>query len=311
MLGTFHHHGLMRKYIAVFGTLFNDISIKRVDSSGNVSQTIKVPLSYGPKQKFLSRTVQDPSLTNSTAITLPRMAFEMPSLSYDSERKLNSLNKTIATYNGNLGVMYGPVPYILTFNLYIICKSAYDGTQILEQILPAFKPDFTVTINAVPTMGVKLDMPIILGGVNIEDSYEGDYTTRRALIYTLDFTSKVNFYPNIKGTGFGDYSDENADTLIRTAITHFHVVSTDEIGTSDKIILEDSPLTKSNFIVLEDGSKILSEDSNPLGTSSPKIKIVNEASTENINANETFTPKVISYFYEDSVEYNISDGKYN
>ena len=230
MLGTFHYHGLLRKYIAVFGTLFNDINIKRIDNSGNINETIKVPLAYGPKQKFLTRITQDPSLTKQVALQLPRIGFDMASMSYDPERKLNSLNKKIVRYNDNIGRLYSPVPYLLTFNLYVFVKNAVDGAMIMEQILPAFKPDFTVTINAIPTMGIKIDMPIVLNGVTLEDSYEGEYVTRRAIIYTLDFTSKVYFYPNIKGTGFGDYSEEANVNLIRTAITNFHILSRDQVA---------------------------------------------------------------------------------
>ena len=291
MLGTFHYHGLLRKYIAVFGTLFNDISIKRIDNNDNIKETIKVPLAYGPKQKFLTRIEQDNSLTRSVAIQLPRIGFDMSSLTYDPERKLNSLNRKYVKYNGNLGQIYSPVPYLLTFNLYVFVKNAVDGAMIIEQILPAFKPDFTVTINAIPTMGIKIDMPIVLNGVSVEDSYEGDFTARRAIIYTIDFTSKVYFYPNIKGTGFGDFSEEANVKLIRTAITNFHILSSEQVAlVTSPLLLETSTESNSDAILLETGTdKLLYEDNNKgLDSSRVKSAIKSSLSQEDVDPEDVF-----------------------
>ena len=316
MLGTFHYHGLLRKYIAVFGTLFNDINIKRIDNSGNINETIKVPLAYGPKQKFLTRITQDPSLTKQVALQLPRIGFDMASMSYDPERKLNSLNKKIVRYNDNIGRLYSPVPYLLTFNLYVFVKNAVDGAMIMEQILPAFKPDFTVTINAIPTMGIKIDMPIVLNGVTLEDSYEGEYVTRRAIIYTLDFTSKVYFYPNIKGTGFGDYSEEANVNLIRTAITNFHILSRDQVAAlTSPLLLETSTPSNSNAILLETGTDKLIYETRTSGLDKSRVKSVIKSSIAEANVDPAAVFDQTSvvdekFFYDEGREYNPITGTY-
>jgi hypothetical protein len=152
-----------------------------------------VPISYGPKQKFLTRLTQDPELNKQVAIQLPRMAFEMTSISYAPERKLPTINKMAAIDSSNsnrLAYQYMPVPYDMTFSLYIMVKQAEDGTRILEQILPYFTPDWTATLNLDHTMQHKYDVPVIINNVSCEDTYEGSFTERRALIWTLTFTMK-------------------------------------------------------------------------------------------------------------------------
>lgn len=315
MLGTFHYHGLIRKYIAVFGTLFNDITIKRIDNSNNIKETIKVPLSYGPKQKFLVRITQESNINRNVAITLPRIGFEMTSMSYDPERKLNSLNAKVVQRDGSIGRMYAPVPYNLSFSVNVFVKNAVDGAMIVEQILPAFKPDFTVTINAIPTMDIKIDMPITLQSVSVEDSYEGDFTTRRAIVYTLDFESKVYFYPNIKGRGFGDYSEEDGLGLIRTAITNFHILSGDQIAKIlDHVILETSTETDINYILMETGTdKIIDESSSKGLDKSKVISAIKNSVPQSTNINDVFdsTSIVEDYnFYIDGKEYDPITGNY-
>ena len=240
MLGQYWYHGLTRKYVSIFGTIFNDIILKRKNSSGNVVETLKVPLAYGPKQKFFSRISGDPKLDKSVGMQLPRMGFEMTSMSYSPERMLHPRHQQKAMYKGQVGVVRSPVAYDYAFTLAVFVKNADDGTQIVEQIVPFFQPDFTVSINALPTMGIKLDIPIILNGVNVEDSYEGDYQTRRAIVWTFDFTLKGYLYPNIKGKGFGDGSDDTPTALIRTSMINFHILPyrrPDEID-PERILLE-------------------------------------------------------------------------
>ena len=265
MLGQYWYHGLVRKYVAVFGTLFNDIYVKRRNSSDDVIETIKVPLAYGPKQKFLTRISGDPNLDKKVGMQLPRMGFDMTSMSYSPERMLHPLHNRTAQYQGETGRVKSPVPYDFAFALNIYVKNADDGTQIVEQILPFFQPDFTVTINALPTMGIKIDLPIILGGVNVEDSYEGDFQSRRALIWTMDFTVRGYLYPNIKGKGFGDGSDNEATKLIRTSIINFHVVPNVAQVSQDPeyIVLESDNAfgTRSYIINEEDSSKFVAEES--------------------------------------------------
>ena len=197
MLGSQFYHETIRKVVVAFGTLFNGIQLVRKDNDGTIVQSMKVPLAYGPRQKFLVRLREDPDLTKQVAITLPRIGFEIQNLTYDPSRKLNRVQKFKKTKTGNnskLDIQYMPVPYNLDFELYIMAKNSDDALQIVEQILPYFQPDYSLTINDMADMGIKRDVPIVLESVNYEDSYRGDYGDRRAIIYTLTFTSKFYLY---------------------------------------------------------------------------------------------------------------------
>ncbi len=195
MFGHFYNEG-MRKMTVAFGQVFNNIQIKRRGSDSTI-QSIRVPLAYAPKEKFLVRLDQQPSLDDRQfAVTLPRMGFEISGIEYDGSRKLTKVQKFKSTRE-NSGVMnynYMPVPYNISYNLYCFTATAEGGLQIVEQILPYFQPDYTVTINVIPEMGIKRDVPIILNTINYEDSYSGDFESRRAVIYTLNFTAKTYLY---------------------------------------------------------------------------------------------------------------------
>ncbi len=198
MFGSHFYHATMRKSVAVFGTLFNNISVVRKDGSGGILNQIKVPLAYGPKEKFLSRIDQDTMSDASMAIKLPRMSFEITSLSVDSNKKENKKNKIHyqhSTDNNKRQVIQAQVPYNIGMSLSIMTKNQDDGLQILEQIIPYFQPDYTVTIKPIDGWtNFKQDVPVILNDTSIEDSYDGDYVTRRVLTYTLNFTMKMTFY---------------------------------------------------------------------------------------------------------------------
>ena len=199
MFGNYFYNESMRRMTIGFGQIFNNIQIKRKDDTGKVIQTIRVPLAYGPKEKFLVRLDQQSSLDNREfAITLPRMGFEISSIAYDPTRKLTRIQrfKRVKTNKDGkvLDFNYTPVPYNISYNLYSFTASAEAGLQIIEQILPFFQPDFTVTINAIPDLDIKRDIPIVLNSVNYEDTYSGDFTTRRAVIYTLNFTAKTYLF---------------------------------------------------------------------------------------------------------------------
>ena len=201
MLGDYFYHESLRKIIIAFGTIFNNIHIHRKDSSGNVIQSIKVPLAYSPKEKFIARLDQQPDLVEDrrVAVNLPRMWFEISGISYDPSRKLNRMGtikkvRSTATDGKIMNKQFNPVPYNISMNLYSFTSSAEGGLQIIEQILPFFQPDYTVTIKAIPTMNIVRDVPIILNSVNYEDTYSGDFTTRRAVVYTLSFTAKTYLY---------------------------------------------------------------------------------------------------------------------
>ena len=199
MFGYYFYIESMRRMTIGFGQIFNNIQIKRKNDAGKVIQTIRVPLAYGPKEKFLVRLDQQSSLNNREfAITLPRMGFEISGISYDPTRKLTRIQKFKQVKSNKDGKVldfnYTPVPYNISYNLFSFTASAEAGLQIIEQILPFFQPDFTVTINAIPDLNIKRDIPIILNSVNYEDTYSGDFTTRRAVIYTLNFTAKTYLF---------------------------------------------------------------------------------------------------------------------
>jgi hypothetical protein len=192
------YHGTIRKCIVAFGTLFSDIYIDRREGNsvtGTVAQRLQIPLAYAPKEKYLVRIEQDPNLENNTYISLPRMSFEILGYSYDSSRKLNRMQQIKCGDGTNtMDAIYTPVPYNIDVSLYILTKTQEDALQILEQILPTFTPEYTLTINAVPDMNVKLDIPIVLNSVTSSDEYDGDFQTRRNVTHTLTFTIKTNLF---------------------------------------------------------------------------------------------------------------------
>tara|TARA_A100001035_G_scaffold183165_1_gene145818 strand:+ start:3347 stop:4192 length:846 start_codon:yes stop_codon:yes gene_type:complete len=222
MLGTYYYHQIVRKTIIAFGTLFNDVNIRHQDKNGNDISNIKVPLAYGPVQKFLARLEQQADLNKAIQITLPRMSFEMTSIAYDSTRK-SSLVQTFKTCDDGSKVkkVFMPVPYNIGFQLNILSKLNDDSLQILEQILPYFQPHFNLTIDLVDSIGEKRDIPIILDAVSFQDDYEGSFDTRRALIHTLNFTAKTYLFGPIADSSDGLIRkvqvDMYADTNTRTA----------------------------------------------------------------------------------------------
>jgi len=197
MLGQQFYHETIRNIVVGFGTIFNNIQLVRKDNAGAIQQTMKVPLAYGPRQKFLVRLNDDADLTKAAAVTLPRIGFEITGLTYDPTRKLNRVQKfkkVKGDKSEQLDTQYMPVPYNIGFQLYILAKQSDDALQVIEQILPYFQPDYTITLNDNPNMDVKKDIPVILNSISYEDDYQGDFTTRRAIIYTLDFTCKFYLY---------------------------------------------------------------------------------------------------------------------
>jgi len=199
MLGTHFYNESIRRTIIGFGTLFNNIELQRKDSDGAVKQTIKVPLAYGPTEKFLARVEAEPNLDRRrpTQIQLPRIAFEMKGISYDPGRKLGPTQICRTAKAGDTQKSYShylPVPYNLDFEVAIISKNNDDAVQILEQILPFFQPHFSITISMLSETSEKKDIPILLNNVSIQDDYEGDFTVRRTIIYTLTFTAKSYIY---------------------------------------------------------------------------------------------------------------------
>lgn len=197
MFGTHFYHATMRKSVAVFGTLFNDISVVRRKSDGSIVNQVRVPLAYGPKQKFLSRLDQDTGFDAPIAIKLPRMAFEITSLELDTIQKGQKRNKIVENHGSDVTkkkTLQNYTAYNIGMQLNILAKNQDDGLQIIEQILPYFQPEYTLTIKPVTGFDLKQDVPVILTGVAIDDQYEGSYEERRVLTYTLDFVMKMKFY---------------------------------------------------------------------------------------------------------------------
>lgn len=229
MLGNAHFYNrTIRKIVVAFGTLFNDIYMIRYNKSQTQEyERIKVPLAYASKEKYLQFITSDPTQTKSIAVNLPRMGFEMDGISYDVSRKqMTVLQNFSLGGNKSLTTQYAPIPYNFDFTLSIYVRNTEDGAQILEQILPFFTPDFTVTVDLIPAMEQKYDIPIILNSVSPETDYEGDGTTTRLLIWNLTFTVKAWIFPPVK-TGRG---------IIKTANTNIYMDT--NLGGAQKVFVD-------------------------------------------------------------------------
>jgi len=241
MFGTYFYHQTSRKMVVAFGTLFNNIEVRRTDSSDAVTEVIKIPLSYGPKDKMLIRISQDPNLNPKVALTVPRMGFELTAMAYDGARKLNTMGRNVKKGTTGLKKQFNPVPYNWDFSLYVFVKNAEDGTQILEQILPFFTPDFTVTMTLVSGMTIKMDIPLVLNSVTSEDSYEGDFASRRSIIWTLSFLMKGFLYPSVT---------DNAK-VITSSVVDTHLMSAATAADPIYIVAEDSTPYAQNYMILD------------------------------------------------------------
>jgi hypothetical protein len=236
----YFYNEILRKTIISFGTLFNNISIKHTNSSDDVISTIKVPLGYGPTEKFLARLQQSPDLDKSIAITLPRMSFEFTGLTYDSSRKLTTTQTFIAK-DSNTGTetkkMYMPVPYNMQFELSVMSKLNDDVLQIVEQILPYFQPSYNLTVSLVDSIEEKKDIPIVLENITMQDEYEGDFSTRRVLLYTLRFTAKTYLY--------GPVSSATKDIIKTSKISY--LTGTDITNTRREVVYTATPRAIKNY----------------------------------------------------------------
>jgi hypothetical protein len=218
----YFYHEILRRTVVSFGSLFNEISIKHTDNSGNVKSVIKVPLAYGPTQKFLARLEQSPDLNKPVQITLPRMSFEFTGLIYDPTRKSTTTQTFIAksAVDGTeTKKVYLPVPYNMQFELSIMSKLNDDALQIIEQILPFFQPAYSMTIELVDIINEKRDIPVVLENITMQDDYEGNFTTRRVLIYTLRFTAKTYL--------FGPVSSATKDVIKKATVGYITGGTTD------------------------------------------------------------------------------------
>ena len=289
MFGSQFYHQSLRRYIIMFGNMFNDIVVRRYDANGNNIQAVAVPLAYGPKEKFLVRISQDPNLDQQVAIQLPRLGFEMTTLNYDGTRRLNAHNRNvkITTDEDKLDFNYAPVPYDLQFNLYAYVRNADDGAQILEQIVPYFGPEWTNSLRLIPQTSITQDIPTILNTVSIEDTYEGDFETRRALIYTFDFTVKAYFYGPVRRQG-----------VIKRSQIDFGIVTG---NSSNKITLEDIARTgRSSRVVITPGL---------LANGSPTTNSAASIPYNQITAEDDYGFCSNTFFYTDGRKYNPVTGQ--
>jgi len=201
--GSVYYHGLIRRTIVAFGRLFSDIKIPRYDNNGVLQQTIAVPVSYAPKEKWIVRIESDPTLNQHTYTVLPRLSFEITGYSYDSIRKTNRMEKLVCVQaDGNTrNEVFSPVPYNLDITLYALTKNTEDGLAIIEQILPTFTPEYSLAVKAVDDMNIVSDVPIILNSVSVQDDYDGDFSIRRFVTHTLNFTAKMNLFGYVSSPG--------------------------------------------------------------------------------------------------------------
>jgi hypothetical protein len=249
----YFYNEILRRTVIAFGTLFNDIEIRHTNSSDQVVSIVKVPLAYGPTQKFLARLEQSPDLNKSTAMTLPRMSFEFTGLTYDSARKVTT-TQTFTSKDSTTGTetkkAFMPVPYNMQFELSIMSKLNDDALQILEQILPYFQPSYNLTVELVDSINEKRDIPIVLENITMQDDYEGNFTTRRVLLYTLRFTAKTYL--------FGPVSSATKDVIKQVSISYLTGVSRD--NTSREVVYSAEPRAIKNYtgIILTNLSKDIS-----------------------------------------------------
>lgn len=189
------YNATIRKYVVLFGSLFNEIIIDHTDGTTSDYKSFKVPLSYGPREKFLARVEGDPDLDRGYAVLLPRMGFEMIRMTYDPGRKLATTGSYVGSPSGNrknvFNRVYNPVAYDIDFRLSIMSKQAEDANRIVEQILPFFTPEFTITVKLLDDLpDYKVDIPIVINNITIDDVYDGSFKERRSLVWNLDFTMK-------------------------------------------------------------------------------------------------------------------------
>lgn len=215
MLGNDHfYYKSIRNTVVTFGSLFNDIEIIRFTSDGTPKERYKVPLVYGPKEKYITRITSDPNLTKSVLTTVPRMAFNLTDISYDTSRKQLSTLRKISSTDSIVNSQYVPVPYEFNFQLSIFVRNIEDGNQILEQILPFFTPDFTVTVDFINSIEHKYDVPVILKSITSNIDYEGDFLETRLVTWDLIFNVKSYIFPPVKPSSIIRSANTNIFTSV-------------------------------------------------------------------------------------------------
>jgi len=305
MLNQYFYHEHTRRAVAVFGTLFNDLYVVKRDGAGNQLQQIKVPLSYGPRQKFLARIRQEENLSDPRlAIKLPRMSFEITSINYDESTRLTrGTQYKIHSGSDPFGsrTMHYPSTYLLGFELNIISKHQDDALQILEQILPYFQPEYTVTVNEVDN-NFKSDMPFVLGDVSLNDDYEGDFETRRSLIYTLSFETRVKYYGPLSDAG-------NVIRETKTNIADTDMTSDGEPYTSQRLTISPSDALESEDYEVQVSFDPLVYEGATLSYNSISSGPFVEG--ESVIGNESGATAVVSEVSEDSITVVVPDDRFD
>ena len=308
MLGTTYYHETIRKYVAVFGTLFNDINIQRRNSAGVITEQVKVPIAYEARDKLILRTragVAD----GSVAAALPRMGFVMNGITYDGTRKLNTVGQVFAANtasSSNLLKQYNPVPYNFDFVLTAMVDNAEDGAQIFEQIVPFFTPEFTVSVTLIADMNIKPDIAIVLNSTSTEDSYEGELTVRREIIWGFNFVMKGYIYPDIK-----------SGTVTKEVIVNLRTPA-DEAEVPEYIILEDSTDFTTNYLLLDADAgsptatgnmKFITETSSTSsGAAGIKSRVTVSPGPGDVTANDDFGYTQTEEYFNDNIDTNLTTG---
>jgi len=309
MLGITYYHETIRKYVAVFGTLFNDINIQRRDSSGVITEQIKVPIAYEAKDKLILRT-RAVQADGGVAVSLPRIGFVMNGIAYDGTRKLNTMGQVYAANNATssttLMKQYNPVPYNFDFALTAMVDSSEDGAQIFEQIVPFFTPEFTVSVNLVPSMNIKPDVSIILNGTTVEDSYEGDFTARREIIWSFTFQLKGYIYPDVK-----------SGSVTKSVIVNLRTPA-QETDPPEYIILEDSSDFSVNYLLLDADAgspdatgimKFITETSSTgSGAAGIKSRLTVTPGPGDVTANDDFGYTQTFEYFNDNIDVDVTTG---
>ena len=309
MLCTTYYHETIRKYVAVFGTLFNDIYIQRRNSAGVITEQVKVPITYEARDKLILRTragVAD----GSVSATLPRMGFVMNGITYDGTRKLNTVGQVYAANtaasSSTLLKQYNPVPYNFDFVLTAMVDSSEDGAQIFEQIVPFFTPEFTVSVTLISSMNIKPDIAIILNSTSTEDSYEGELTVRREIIWTFNFVMKGYIYPDVK-----------SGSVTKSVIVNLRTPA-EEAEEPEHIILEDSTDFSTNYLILDAdaGSPnatgimkfITEESSTSSGAAGIKTRLTVTPGPGDVTANDDFGYTETFEYFDDTIDVNVTTG---
>lgn len=264
------YHKVFKRAIIAFGSMFSNVHIERKNSDGTVSQKLKVPIAQSPKEKWVVRVDSDPNLENHTYTILPRMAFEITGVSYDSTRKINRMNRIVCGANDTtMSFAYAPVPYNVEISLYILTKTQEDAFQIVEQILPYFTPEFTLGIKSLDQLNVVTDVPIILNSVSQQDDYDGDFQTRRFVTWTLNFTMKLNLFGQVNEGG----------VITKTIIDIGNIVNTNVDPDQEEVYTTTGDITTR---AIEQNITFRIGDYRPAVNPPPTIYVENVGTTEHV-----------------------------